>query len=313
MIFKYRNHETKQVSPEEIPQRYQHLLIPHATQYYVEGLFGSIISQEIREEDFTVWQHHFFIEQPCTLMACNKTPVVAINYMLEGSPFVNLPGKHEPLLEEGTYRLFFVPIKEQNVSLIENNYTCVHLNYLPVLLKTAAKKNTRLHNLIGYVTHKEDRVLPYLSGEINEHINTQLLDILWYNGKDRSKYVNRLAYRLMLQYVLKHHAVKGDMYELEKYIEYRLGDSLTIDDLIKFSCKSERMFFREFKAQFNTSPKKYIQHRRVEKAKRYLRETVMTITEISMLVGFDSPQSFHKTFKKHTKMTPEEYRASYRI
>lgn len=313
MIFKHHRHETKQVMQEEIPQRYQHLLIPLATHYYVEGIFGSVISQEIREKDFSVWQHHFHIEQPCVLTANNDTAVVAINYMLEGTPFVKLQGKHEQLLAEGTYRLFFVPIEEQRVSLIEGNYVCVHLNYLPVLLKTAAKKNTRLHNLIGYVTRKEDRILPYLSGEISEHIRTQLLDILWYNGDNRSKYVNRLAYRLLLQYVLKHHAVKGDMYELEKYIECRLGDSLTIDDLIKFSCKSERMFFREFKAQFNTSPKRYIQHRRVEKSKRYLRETVMTITEVSMLVGFDSPQSFHKTFKKYTKLTPEEYRVSCRI
>src|SRR5690606_41373117 len=97
MIFKHHLHETKQVTTEEIPQHYQHLLMMHARHYYVEGLFGSVISQEIRENDFSVWQHHFFIEQPCMLTANNNTPIVTINYMLEGAPFVKLQGKHEPL------------------------------------------------------------------------------------------------------------------------------------------------------------------------------------------------------------------------
>ena len=43
-------------------------------------------------------------------------------------------------------------------------------------------------------------------------------------------------------------------------------------------------------------------------AKKMLRESMETVSEIGMAVGYDSPAYFSKIFKKQTGMTPVEYR-----
>ena len=48
---------------------------------------------------------------------------------------------------------------------------------------------------------------------------------------------------------------------------------------------------------------------RLQNAKRLLRSTGMSITEIAYAVGFSDSNYFSSVFKKHTGMTPGEYRS----
>ena len=45
-----------------------------------------------------------------------------------------------------------------------------------------------------------------------------------------------------------------------------------------------------------------------EQAKKLLRESDLSVAEISEALAFDSPCYFSKTFKKHVKQTPLQYR-----
>lgn len=308
MIFKHHSCETKRVTIAEIPERYRYLIIPNSTIYFTKGLFGVVLTQMIHENGFAVWQHHFFIDQPCTLVANNQEPAVVINYMLRGNPYAKLPGVHETVLDENKYRLFYVPPVSHPVSFIEGEFNCVHIDYEPAHLAIHVKNNQRLADLLSYVVKDGTQLLSHLSGTITEQIKANLIDILWYNAIDRVPYIQRLASRLLLQYVFGHYAIKGNKSEVEQYIERRLNERLTIEELMKFSCKSERAFFRDFKVQFNITPKEFIQKKRVDKAKQYLRSTMMSIAEIAVLVGFESPRGFQKAFKKHVQMTAEEFR-----
>jgi YesN/AraC family two-component response regulator len=47
---------------------------------------------------------------------------------------------------------------------------------------------------------------------------------------------------------------------------------------------------------------------KVDKSKELLRETSMSIGEISSYLSFDTPNYFSKTFKKITGYTPTTYR-----
>src|SRR3546814_1814224 len=118
IFYEHHSHEAKQIEPENVQPAFRHLLISHAIIYITTGDFGLVISQKIRETDFTVWQHHFFIDRDCLLKVYNPTPIVTINYMFQGSPLAKLEGTSETLLQEDTYRLFYVPIIEHRVSFI---------------------------------------------------------------------------------------------------------------------------------------------------------------------------------------------------
>jgi hypothetical protein len=47
---------------------------------------------------------------------------------------------------------------------------------------------------------------------------------------------------------------------------------------------------------------------KIEKAKKLLRESYMSVSDISELLSFDNPNYFSKTFKRITGSTPTKYR-----
>lgn len=52
----------------------------------------------------------------------------------------------------------------------------------------------------------------------------------------------------------------------------------------------------------------WLNHYRVEQAKRFLMETRLNVSEIGYKCGFNSAQSFGRVFKKYTGMSPKQYR-----
>ena len=59
-----------------------------------------------------------------------------------------------------------------------------------------------------------------------------------------------------------------------------------------------------------TSSRDYIQRAVIQKAKLSLSLTTKSVSEIGYELGFQHSQSFNKFFKKHTQMSPGEYRNS---
>lgn len=67
---------------------------------------------------------------------------------------------------------------------------------------------------------------------------------------------------------------------------------------------------RIFKKQTGFTIMEYLTSLRMEKAKMLLADTDIPVIEISYYVGINSRQYFSYLFKKHTNMTPIEYRKS---
>lgn len=55
----------------------------------------------------------------------------------------------------------------------------------------------------------------------------------------------------------------------------------------------------------------HIQNKIIEKAKKFLSTTNMSVSEVAYQLGFEHPQSFHRLFKKYSSVSPLEYRASF--
>lgn len=56
--------------------------------------------------------------------------------------------------------------------------------------------------------------------------------------------------------------------------------------------------------------KQHIQNRLIEKAKQILATTLLPVSEIAYLLGFEYSQSFNKLFKSKTSLSPLKYRQS---
>lgn len=114
-------------------------------------------------------------------------------------------------------------------------------------------------------------------------------------------------------YELSNQTSWGELNAAVNYIHdhYHLA-SLTNAQLAE-ECKISEVYFRRlFKERFHVSPKQYIIHLRIKKAKLLLAEDVMKIWVIAEACGFSNTYSFCRMFKKHTGMTPQEYRSRYK-
>jgi AraC-like DNA-binding protein len=92
-------------------------------------------------------------------------------------------------------------------------------------------------------------------------------------------------------------------------MEKELG-AISLGEVAKRSGLSLRNFNRLFLKEAGLGPKDYLLLRRVEKAKRLLRETKLTVTDISLEVGYNSLSKFIATFKRFEGILPSDFRAN---
>jgi AraC-like DNA-binding protein len=85
---------------------------------------------------------------------------------------------------------------------------------------------------------------------------------------------------------------------------------------VELACKLNVNYvtFRKlFKESTGLAPAKYLMTLKMKKAKDYLLNSSFAVNVISSNLGFDSPDSFNKSFKKHTGQTASEYRRYCRL
>jgi AraC family transcriptional regulator len=83
---------------------------------------------------------------------------------------------------------------------------------------------------------------------------------------------------------------------------------VSLDLLAAEACLSKYHFLRLFRTAFGLSPYQYIQHLRIEKARELLADTLISISDLAGLLGFDNSQSFSRLFFQKTGVYPTQYR-----
>ncbi|MCM3189444.1 AraC family transcriptional regulator [Bacillus subtilis] len=92
------------------------------------------------------------------------------------------------------------------------------------------------------------------------------------------------------------------------YIENHFSEQISLRDLAYYVNLTPFHFSRVFKKYTGYSPYEYIINFRVNHAKKLLLNTNLSIKEISSVSGFNSDTHFSTTFKKHTNITPKQFR-----
>lgn len=82
----------------------------------------------------------------------------------------------------------------------------------------------------------------------------------------------------------------------------------SVASLARIAGQSSTHFARIFKSAFGTSPIDWLRRERISQAKRRLTDTQDDIKEIAEQVGYADRFFFSKDFKRHTGMTPREFR-----
>lgn len=94
------------------------------------------------------------------------------------------------------------------------------------------------------------------------------------------------------------------------YIEDHYLEPITLEDIAAKSNISVRHLNRVFKAYYQTTPIAYLQRLRLEKACALLKQTHLSVTEISYACGFNDSNYLTRQFKKAYGVSPQAYRKS---
>jgi len=95
------------------------------------------------------------------------------------------------------------------------------------------------------------------------------------------------------------------------YALERLGEPLTVAQLARHACTSERTFNRRFRQETGTTPLKWLHAQRVAEARRLLEDSDLPIELVAHRCGFGSAAILRQHFRRATATTPTAYRRTF--
>ena len=107
--------------------------------------------------------------------------------------------------------------------------------------------------------------------------------------------------------------IRPHMELIEKAAKYMRGhymEKININDLAKNEFVSVFYFTRLFKDYYGTSPYDYLVKYRLNKSKNMLAQG-RAVKEIAQECGFGNANNFSRIFKKHTGISPNQFRAQF--
>ncbi|WP_076859611.1 helix-turn-helix domain-containing protein [Bradyrhizobium mercantei] len=92
------------------------------------------------------------------------------------------------------------------------------------------------------------------------------------------------------------------------YVESNLEGDISLDRLASIACLSRFHFARAFKQSVGQSPHRYVNARRLGRAKALLIEADRPLVDIAFALGFSSQANFARAFKQATGLAPGQFR-----
>jgi transcriptional regulator GlxA family with amidase domain len=99
--------------------------------------------------------------------------------------------------------------------------------------------------------------------------------------------------------------------DLQDWLLANLDKRISITDMAAHVAMSARNLARVFQRETGMSPMAFLEHARVEAARRGLEDTALPIKTIASQVGFRSYEPMRKAFLKWLSVTPRAYRAHF--
>jgi len=116
------------------PPQTLYYLLPHAVAVSREGIFGSMVTQEVHREEFIIHLHVFQLNDPIRLNLSARSPNAAFTYMLQGKASYILPGTEQADMTEGNYYMVYFPAGSHFLQIEAGICMIVQIELTPELL-----------------------------------------------------------------------------------------------------------------------------------------------------------------------------------
>jgi AraC family transcriptional regulator len=93
-----------------------------------------------------------------------------------------------------------------------------------------------------------------------------------------------------------------------RYMRERYSEPLSLSDIARSATLSRSHFLRVFKEATGVTPGQYLTAVRIHEAKRMVVATTMSVSDVSLAVGYNSLGSFTKRFTHTVGVSPGKFR-----
>lgn len=164
------------------------------------------------------------------------------------------------------------------------------------------RKEGRVITSCGYVA-TFDVMTNVVSEHLGKSVSTKVSEYLVANGvrsadsRQRANLVDRIGtYNVKLLAAIE-------------LMESNLEEALPIGEVADIVGTSQRQLERLFQRHLKQSPSNYYKNIRIEKAKKMVQSTSLSISDISFRSGFNSAAGFSKSYKRKYGVSPSHERA----
>ncbi|PWW07338.1 AraC-like DNA-binding protein [Paenibacillus cellulosilyticus] len=167
-----------------------------------------------------------------------------------------------------------------------------------------------------YILNKQD--VPIVDGLINLNSDSsqanlseaqQQLDLLW-NKLDLIEMNDELK---AISPAMAQGKIDKRLIIVHRYIRLNYGEPLTLQLLADLINCNPVYLSNTYTKLFKITPMKYLQVTRMKKASELLKETNMSIKDITTHLGYVNNSQFSTIFKRYFSCTPVEYRRNQHL
>lgn len=287
--------------------------IPNSAPYMARMPYGSFFFQQVETKPYSFWQHYYQPSKDLVIHASRDGYWCGFRWMLQSHIHHYLVNGYHVYLKQGQFNFLYSPQAEGSFNLHAGQEYQVFDMWVSLDLLTGLGVEAKV---LDRFLQLAERSQMELMVEDHAWVNAELLDALGYLL--RYPYDGQAAKNLVRMIVMaaEHHQEIIELSEQQIENLYRAREMLLADlsmwpgiaTLARSIHINEYTFKHGFKQVFGMSPYQYAKYERLNTARRLLRESRQSLSEIAAQVGFDSVQTFGTAFKKMFQMTALQFR-----
>ena len=146
------------------------------------------------------------------------------------------------------------------------------------------------------------------------HQLAELVPLLFLNSTPLSETMTRLVFEEIMSFGEQSKSVSRNSYveSAKATIKSSIKSPVKVADIAASLGISDRYLYNLFIKHEGISPKQFLSNARVEKAKRLLSESELTVTEVAEECGFTDVLSFSHFFSDHAGISPSAFKKTKR-
>lgn len=322
MVIEYQLPEIlvrESITPNQIPHRYRkfRLPFPDTRTRIVSGEWGAMIIQTaiVGGQRYSEVYIDSKVDTEFTVIFHQQT--FTLHAVSTGTTYINGSEGQMYLADKRQFLHCFPKGAVFSGSVTAGQtYQSAYITIPYFLLESLSATYTKLNELIAYYETGSGRaVLPFARFGVASRTEVKRMKSCSLKGQAKETYLqNRISDYLIIYLELIHRtedivvAHNDDIDSLISLIASQPDTNVVVAEQAAKIGISQKQLEQAFKNKQGVNVLTYVRLQRLDKAKQLLRESTLSVADISLTVGYADQSYFTRIFKRETGRTPSEFR-----